>query len=338
MKNKRATRKSFSHSNRDQVFWDEIRFPSSLKRAYYVTIFGLIILSVFSISIESEKLSSDVWSFATDIKVSSVTLLLISLFWLPILLPATFKRFPQLQSSLGWLREQGVEEVETNLLRIKLRYGVQEASEQYEKKVLNFKSDNPESISQETDQSNETRYREAISAINTQSSSITPDEALFRIDQLADYYDRLRQDMPSGSNRTRLMGNISSTMWALVPQTVRFPVRERLSSHKEGQRLSAYKHIEWHLSDEYIDLLFSRALGVLEVPFGQYAALLALRRVLTTTDLSKLQSRTMKDTLRWAAKLDYIRSDSGRYRLMMEVASFLDRTEDQNDTTGLEGR
>ncbi|NET39726.1 MAG: hypothetical protein F6K19_48500 [Cyanothece sp. SIO1E1] len=92
-----------------------------------------------------------------------------------------------------------------------------------------------------------------------------------------------------------------------------------MNSHKAGKRLSAYKYLEWHPSSEYMDLLLSRAVGILEMPFGQYGALLALRRVLTTNELSQAQLKKIEDILHWAANLDYVCSDRGRHRLMMEI-------------------
>lgn len=297
--------------------------PSSLRKKYSITIFILAILSILNISLKSGKINSNVWSFSVESKVTSVTLFLIFLFWLPILLPWFFTQFPQLQGSLNWLREQGIEEIETNLLRIKLRYGVQEASQNYEEKIWNPGATNVDFNAQETHQQIEKRYQDAIALIEDTSTTDST-EALKRIDQLAAYYDKVREEMPSGSNRTRLMRDISSTMWALVTKTVNFPVRERLNSSKAGERLSAYKYLEWQPSGEYIGLLLSRAAGILEIPFGQYSALLALRRVVTTNELNPDQLRRAIDILKWSANLDYLRAGRSRQRLMIEITSILE--------------
>lgn len=295
---------------------------SSLKKKYLITIVILTILSVLNISLKSDKVNSNIWSFSVELKVTSVTLVLVFLFWLPTLVPWFLTQFPQLQGSLNWLREQGIEEVETNLLRIKLRYGVQEASQNYEEKIWNPGATSAKLNAQETHQQIKKRYQDAITLIDA-TSNIDSAEALKRIDQLAIYYDRVREEMPSGSNRTRLMRDISSTMWALVTKTVNFPVRDRLNSNKSGDRLSAYKYLEWQPSSEYIDLLLSRAVGILEMPFGQYSALLALRRVVTTNELAPTQSRETIAILNWAANLDYIKGNRNRQRLMIEIASIL---------------
>jgi hypothetical protein len=293
--------------------------PPSLRKKYSITIFALIILSVLSISIKSDKVNSNVWSFSVELKVTSVTLLLLFLFWLPLLLPWVLSQIHQVQGSLSWLREQGIEEIETNLLRIKLRYGVQEASEKYEEKISNVGA--TDLTSQETQQELEGRYRDAIALVDA-ASAIDSMEALKRIDQLAGYYDRVREEMSSGSNRTKLMHEISSTMWTLVPRVADFPVLERLNSYRGGERLSAYKYIEWNVSTDYINLLVSRAVGVLEVPYTQYSALLALRRVATSNQLTASQSAEIIRALNWSANLDYMKQERGK--LMIEIASLLE--------------
>lgn len=293
--------------------------PPSLRKKYSITIFALIILSVLSISIKSDKVNSNVWSFSVELKVTSVTLLLLFLFWLPLLLPWVLSQIHQVQGSLSWLREQGIEEIETNLLRIKLRYGVQEASEKYEEKISNVGA--IDLTSQETQQQLEGRYRDAIALVDA-ASAIDSMEALKRIDQLAGYYDRVREEMSSGSNRTKLMHEISSTMWTLVPRVADFPVLERLNSYRGGERLSAYKYIEWNVSTDYINLLVSRAVGVLEVPYTQYSALLALRRVATSNQLTASQSAEIIRALNWSANLDYMKQERGK--LMIEIASILE--------------
>jgi len=89
-----------------------------------------------------------------------------------------------------------------------------------------------------------------------------------------------------------------------------------------GERLSAYKYIEWQPSIEYVNLLLSRAIGILEMPFGQYAALLALRRIVKSNKLVQTQSREIIDILNWSANIDYIGKD--RRRLMIEIVSILE--------------
>ncbi len=313
--NKNLTRKV----NQNEQLATSPEFSSALKKKYLITIITLIILSILNISLKSGKVNSKIWSFSLEFKVTSVTLVLVFLLWLPVLLPWFISLFPQLQSSLNWLRQQGIEEVETNLLRIKLRYGVEEASNNYEEKILNVGATNL--TSQETSQQVEKRYQDAIALVNAKSD-IDATEALKRLDQLGHYYDRVRDETPSGNERTRLMREISSIMWALIPKTLDFPIHAKLNSDKGGERLSAYKYIEWQPSTKYINLLLSRAIGILEMPFGQYAALLALRRIVTSNKLVSTQSREIIDILNWSANIDYIKGD--RRKLMIEIVLTLE--------------
>lgn len=306
--------------NQGERFTASSGFSPSLRKKYSISIFILIILSVLNISLGSDEVNSNIWSFSIELKVTSITLFLVFLFWLPVLLPLLLTQFPQLQNSLSWLREQGIEEVETNLLKIKLRYGVQEALQSYEEKVWNPGATGANLSNQEVHQQIEKRYQDAIALVDA-ASNIDSVEALRRIDQLATYYDKVREEMPSGSNRTRLMRDISSTMWTLVTKTTNFPVYERLISNKAGERLSAYKYLEWQPSTEYIDLLLSRAIGILEMPFGQYGALLALRRIVAVKKLNSTLSEKTIDILNWSANLNYMGAD--RRRLMVEIVSIL---------------
>jgi hypothetical protein len=293
--------------------------PNSLRKKYSITIIVLIILSVLNVSLKSDSVNSNVWSLSVELKVTSVTLILLFLFWLPILLPWIVSQVPHVQKSLNWLRQQGVEEIETNLVRIKLNYGVQEASEKYEEQISSVGAINL--TSQETQQQLELRYRDAIALVDA-ASNVDSLEALKRIDQLAGYYDRVREEMPSGYNRIKLMREISSTMWALVPGVVNFPVYKRLNSDKAGERLSAYKYIEWNASTDYINLLVSRAVGVLEVPYNQFSALLALRRVAANNQIAADSSVKITNVLNWSANLDYMGQD--RQRLMIEIVAILE--------------
>jgi len=118
------------------------------------------------------------------------------------------------------------------------------------------------------------------------------------------------------------MSDISSTMWTLVPNTKNFPLRKRLNSPKPGERLSAYKYLERYPSQENIDLLLSRSIGMLEVPFGQYAALLALRRHVVADQVEPSQAKKLISVLEWAASVEYI-AGSDRYVAMAQIISIL---------------
>ncbi|HEY9647528.1 MAG TPA: hypothetical protein V6C88_14220 [Chroococcidiopsis sp.] len=316
--NKRTTRRATQKTMRLAT----AGLDASLKKQYLITIAVLIILSVLNISLKSDQVSRDVWSVAVEVRVTSITLILVFLFWMPVLLPWFLTQAPRLQGSLNWLRAQGIEEIESSVLKIKLKYGVQEASRNYEEQISEPGANSDRLNADDDRQQIEKRYQEAIALIDAMST-IDATEALDRINQLAVYYDRVRDEMPPGANRTRLMLEISSTMWALVNKTVDFPVLERLNSPKAGERLSAYKYIEWQPSSQYLDLLLSRAIGILEIPFGQYAALLALRRLVTLNPLTPTQASETINLLTWSAKLDYFQADKSRPKLMMEIAAIL---------------
>lgn len=85
--------------------------------------------------------------------------------------------------------------------------------------------------------------------------------------------------------------------------------------------MSAYKHVEWNTSTEYINLLVSRAVGIMEMPYTQYAALLALRRVVTNNPFAPSKSAEIINILNWSANLDYMQPE--RRKLMIEIASLL---------------
>jgi hypothetical protein len=289
-----------------------------IKRSLLAFVIVLTLLSILNITLKSDKLNSQTWSLSVEIKVTAVTLFLVFFILLPTLLPWIISFVPQIQDSIKWLRNQGIEQIETSVLKIKLRYGLEEASKNYEEKIWTPGTVN--SISQDTFKQLEIRYRDAISLINSKGD-IGSAEALNQIDQLGEYYDRVREEMPSGSSRTRLMTEISSTMWALISKTLDFPVHKRIVSPKGGERLSAYKYIEWQPSNSYLNLLLPRSIGVLEVPFGQYSALLALRRVVTTNKIDSGQAREIIDLLSWAPNIEYFGSD--RQSLMISIVSLL---------------
>ncbi|MEM6451619.1 MAG: hypothetical protein AAF703_15035 [Cyanobacteria bacterium P01_D01_bin.105] len=190
---------------------------------------------------KSNVSNEETLGLSLDFKVTAVTLLLASLFWLPVLLPWFLDQLPQIKSSLRWIKEQGIEEIETNLIRIKLASGTQEAARQYEREILDAKSKNKREPSFDTLRTLETQYQNSISLVSS-AGQIDSAEAIERTDKLADYYDRIRQEMPSSAKRTRLMTEISSIMWTLVPKIKNFPVNQRLNSHIAGERLSAYNN------------------------------------------------------------------------------------------------
>lgn len=273
------------------------------RRIYLLVVCVLIIISLFELPF---------------LQVTSITLVLFLLGCLPFLIPWLYTVSPQIGGSLGWLRRQGVEEVETSIFRIKLTAGVEKAAEVYENTILQPEARPlaPAQAEQQLDRG----YREAIE-LAASSQRYSSADALERVDELAALYDQIRSQVPSGAERSRLMRLISSTMWSLIPQIKELPVKQRLLSDNGGTRLSAYKYLEWRPGSEALDVLLSRSIGTLETPFGQFAALLALRRVLGQTQLTAEQRQMVQTTLRWYLQLGY--SGNDRRNLIESILSTL---------------
>ena len=96
-----------------------------------------------------------------------------------------------------------------------------------------------------------------------------------------------------------------------------------MNSTKGGERISAYKFLEWQPSIEYIDLLLARSIGVLEVPFAQYAALLTLRRLVVNLDIDKNTQNRILQILMWNSQIDFLGED--RRSLMKSIISILEK-------------
>lgn len=294
------------------------RFP--YKRTYLVIVFLLILISILELSFQTDDTTSNIWKISTNFQVTSITLVLFLLAWLPFLIPWIYAVSPRLGGSLGWLRTQGVEEVETSIFRIKLTAGVEKAAEAYENTVLQPEARPLGPI--QAEQQLERGYREAIE-LAASSHRYSSADALARVDELAALYDQIRSQVPSGAERSRLMRLISSTMWSLTPQIKELPVKQRLLSDNGGIRLSAYKYLEWRPSVESLDVLLSRSIGTLETPFGQFAALLALRRVLGQAHPAEEQIQMVQTTLRWYLALGY--SGDDRRNLIESILGTLER-------------
>ena len=299
---------------------DEIqKFP--LRGLYFVVIFILTLLSLVKLSIQSDNTSTFPWKTSAEIQVNSITLILLLLIWLPLLIPWIVSISPRFQTFLTGLRESGLEEVEAGILRIKLTAGIEKAADMYEKKVLD--SDKLATTNVQEIEKLENSYRESIESVSRMSKNLTSSEAMSKVDELGLYYDRIRETMPSGHERSQLMRSVESAMWALIPSIQNFPIRARLNSTKGGERISAYKFLEWQPSIEYIDLLLARSIGVLEVPFAQYAALLTLRRLVVNLDIDKNTQNRILQILMWNSQIDFLGED--RRSLMKSIISILEK-------------
>jgi len=278
------------------------RFP--LQRLYFLLVVILTTLSVFGLKLETDNIFSDSWKFSAEFKVNSTTLTLLLLVWVPLLIPWIVKLFPHFQQFIARLRESGIEEIEAGIARVKF-FTDSKVVKEYQASVLepSLSDAAPEKITQQIE-----RFYESIRS-TTGPKRLDSSEALAKIDQLASYYDRVREVLPSGKPRTRLMNEIAAIMWSLMSDVHEFPLRKRLNSAKGGERLSAYKYIESRPSSDCLELLLSRAIGGLEMPHGQAHALVALRRVVMDSPLSTDQLKLILHTLEWNARLDFLGTD-----------------------------
>lgn len=293
---------------------EEIRkFP--LRRLYFFVIFILTLLSPIGLSLQTDDINSLPWKVSATVQITSITITFLLLAWLPLLIPWLVSLSPRLQNFFTGLRESGIEEIEAGILRIKLSPGIKEAAETYKKKLAEVK-ENPNNL--------EKSYKEALSSLKA-SETLSSADAMNRINEICIYYDRIRKTLPSGSERTRLLTELSSILWTLMSKVniSDLNLRERFTSTSGGKRLSAYKYLEYAPNLEYLNLLLSRAVGILEEPFGQFSALLALRRMAVSLKLDGSQKKLIVTHLEWAARLEYIGSD--RVYLMTTIISTLEK-------------
>ncbi len=117
------------------------------------------------------------------------------------------------------------------------------------------------------------------------------------------------------------MTNIASIMFSLMPSVDVFPIQQSITSPDGGQRLAAYKYLEYKPDLGFLDLLLSRAVGILEVPFGQFHALLSLRRMISSVPVTPAQKDCVTQMLDWTAGLPFIGSD--RRALMANINRLL---------------
>jgi hypothetical protein len=216
-----------------------------------------------------------------------------------------------------WLRGQGVQQVDLGPVKVILhRLGLDRAADRYQDEVLEPEAERPAAALAQTLDS---VYQEA--AALPRRVDVSPKDALVLIDRLGADYDQVQATQPPGQARTRLMGNIAALMWTLMPFTAGFAADDRLASAQGGRRLSAYKFLEWQPQPQYLDPLLARAVGVEEEPFGQYNALLALRRLVAERELTDAQRDAIRQQLEWYLALDF--PGRHRRRLMQTILTQL---------------
>jgi hypothetical protein len=90
------------------------RFP--LRRLYLLLIPILTLLSLLGLSIQTDNIMYAPWKLSAEIRVSSITLTLLLLAWLPLLVPWIISVSPRLQKLFTGLRGFGIEEIEIGTL------------------------------------------------------------------------------------------------------------------------------------------------------------------------------------------------------------------------------
>jgi hypothetical protein len=273
-------------ASREKSGDEPIRFPRA--RLYLAAVGLLLLLSLFDLAVEWGQTAGAPPSLSLGVRISPITVTLFLLAWIPFLLP-------ELRNWLRWLRGQGVEQVDLGPVKVILaKLGLDRAADRYQEEVL---EPDAESSTEALAQNLDAAYRAA--AALPAGSQVSAAEALALIDRLADDYDQVQANMLRGQARTRVMGNIAALMWTLMPFVRNFPAGERLTSPQGGMRLSAYKFLEWQPQAEHLGALVARAVGVEEEPFGQYNALLALRRLVAEQDLAPQQRQLIREQLEW---------------------------------------
>lgn len=285
----------------------------------------IVIIDVLQISYQFNPDGQPGWQLTIAPSIKTSTIILVLILSLPILLPFINNVISQgyIRRLTGTLRNEGIEEIETNIVRIKLSAQATQTAAAYEEKVLEKRGANY-NLSPVTYQEQFTIAYSEVSALAGKSKSISPETALDFINELAGYYDEIRERFPGSGKRTSLMSNIASIIWSIIPNTQNFPLEEYINSPSGGKRLASYKYLEWQPSTDYLDDLLVRALGVLEVPFGQYNALMALQRLTTTLTLDESQKRKIAANLKWHRKLRHLNSAYDRKQLMSVILKILE--------------
>lgn len=288
------------------------------RRLYFFVVGLLAFFSLFVVSIQPGDPSTKALKFSAEIKITTITLVLLLLAWLPLLLPWLPSIAPALRRFFSELRQSGIKHIKAGPVEIQLSPEVEKAAAVYESKVNEVSK--AASASANVAGNIENLYQATMQAIE-QTEKPSPQEALELVDQLGTSYNRLRESMPSGPQRTARMNSIASKMFALIPGVENFPVRERINSANAGQRLSAYKYLEYKPNSQYLDPLLSRAIGILEAPHGQFHALLALRRLASSVALPPEQSDQVAKVLAWASALPYMSRD--RLGMMKNISGLM---------------
>jgi hypothetical protein len=130
-------------------------------------------------------------------------------------------------------------------------------------------------------------FAEAAASEKPIAADVVPDEVLAQseLQTWIARYNTVRASQSPGLQRTRAMTSIVDEMMRLASVLGTFDWDASLRSYDEGERLAAYAYLHVNPTCSAADVLV-RVLTQLEnKPFGQYWALMALRRVLSTCDV-----------------------------------------------------
>lgn len=130
---------------------------------------------------------------------------------------------------------------------------------------------------------------DAVRAVDTAGKAVPSDEKLARIYELADEYERIREAMPSGGQRTQSMGQIATKILSLMP--LNYDPDSDLLSPKAGHRLVAYlsqvADPDARNAEELTRTLTERE----GIPYNQSWALRALSRIVENGGADSISSR-----------------------------------------------
>jgi hypothetical protein len=133
------------------------------------------------------------------------------------------------------------------------------------------------------------------------ASEMSADKVAVEWQNCAEEYKRLRDRLPSGSNRTSLMTQVVSRMLSLAPLLSNYDVTSELKQGDRGRRLGAYVFLYARPEPRYLQDLVSSVTQIEDKPFGQYWGILAIQKVLG--GIADPVENTKQELRRFLAKL-----------------------------------
>jgi hypothetical protein len=130
---------------------------------------------------------------------------------------------------------------------------------------------------------------------------------------LVDQYEEIRSEFKSGHSRTQLMTQVVANMGQVSFRLHDFDWRSALRSNRQGERLSGYAYL-FNRPHEDGAVAITDALLREDKPFGEYWALLALQKCLTTAS-----SETIKEVTPRLRRLEYPPGTDRSYELMQTL-------------------